>query len=291
MWLWAGEPTNLFAVYLVRVSISLFFLRLVPTHKKVYVRLIWTVIVGMTLADIYVTVNYFAECRPIQKVWMPEIEGSCFSPEVLAAGPWFYQAVSILGDIIILAIPICLFRDLNVPRRAKFALIGVLCLGVFTCICAIVKTVLLPALFTRSPDKSWDLAQLVLWASLEMCIGMICGSIPSLRPLLPILNARLSQYSGNSSSANSSGAKSKKNSVMLSSFHARRGRGGKGKGMGGFVEMGRAGTSTVSQEQFIAMQDPMAIRATTQVEVEVRSGRASELERIRDGEGEGWNAV
>lgn len=33
-WLWAAEPTNLFSVFLVRLSIALFFLRLVPPKRR-----------------------------------------------------------------------------------------------------------------------------------------------------------------------------------------------------------------------------------------------------------------
>jgi hypothetical protein len=92
-WLWAAEPKNLFAVYLVRVSISLFFLRIVPRMKKAYKWVIWSTIVTMTIADIYVSINYFIQCRPIQKVWRPELPGSCLTGVVYAVAPWFYQGM------------------------------------------------------------------------------------------------------------------------------------------------------------------------------------------------------
>ena len=90
MWLWAAEPTNLFAVFLVRLSISLFFLRLVPP-KKVYLWLIWGIIAALTASDIFVSINYFFQCRPIRKVWQPDTPGTCFGHEVTAAAIWLYQ--------------------------------------------------------------------------------------------------------------------------------------------------------------------------------------------------------
>ena len=49
--LWMAEPTNLFALYTVRVSISLSFLRIVPNTRKAFRRLIWATIISLTLSD------------------------------------------------------------------------------------------------------------------------------------------------------------------------------------------------------------------------------------------------
>ncbi|PVH91880.1 hypothetical protein DM02DRAFT_702580 [Periconia macrospinosa] len=183
-WLWAAEPTNLFALYTVRLSITLFFLRLIPTHHKRYRHIIWASIWGLTISDIYVSVNYFIQCRPIEKVWRPETPGECLSDAVYAAAPWVYQAVSILADLALMSIPILMFRSLNLPLRTKIGVIVLCCLGVFTCAIAVVKTALLPALFDHhNKDKTWSLAQLCFWAPMEICVGMICGSLPCLKPL------------------------------------------------------------------------------------------------------------
>ena len=93
MWLWTAEPTNLFALYFVRLSVSLFFLRLLPATKKALRILMWTTIAALTVSDIYVSVTYFAQCRPIQKVWEPEIPGECLDAATYAAGPWTYQGM------------------------------------------------------------------------------------------------------------------------------------------------------------------------------------------------------
>lgn len=93
MFLWIAEPTNLFALYAVRLSITLFFLRLIPAHKTLYRRIIWGIIWSLTISDIYVSINYFIQCRPIQKVWDTEIPGECLSDAAYQAAPWFYQGM------------------------------------------------------------------------------------------------------------------------------------------------------------------------------------------------------
>ncbi|KAI4183620.1 MAG: hypothetical protein L6R41_005300 [Letrouitia leprolyta] len=89
-WLWAAEPTNLFAVFLVRLSIALFFLRLVPPKRR-YIWTIWIIIGILAVSDIYISINFFFECRPIRKVWLPDTPGTCFSDEVNHSALWLFQ--------------------------------------------------------------------------------------------------------------------------------------------------------------------------------------------------------
>ncbi|KAL8711956.1 MAG: hypothetical protein Q9220_003652 [cf. Caloplaca sp. 1 TL-2023] len=70
-WLWAAEPTNLFAVFLVRLSIALFFLRLVPPKKR-YIWTIWATIGILAVSDIYICINFFFDIptlRPLVAHW------------------------------------------------------------------------------------------------------------------------------------------------------------------------------------------------------------------------------
>ena len=92
-WLWASEPTNLTAVYLVRLSICLFFLRLVPKKDKRYRWTIISTIIFCSIAEVYVAINYFIECRPIEKVWNKELKGSCVTGIAYQFPIWFYQGL------------------------------------------------------------------------------------------------------------------------------------------------------------------------------------------------------
>ena len=89
--LWMAEPTNLFALYFVRLSISLTFLRIIPSNKTGFRMVVWSTIAGLTASDIYVSVTYFIQCIPIQKVWEPDSPGWCLNDAAYQAGPWTYQ--------------------------------------------------------------------------------------------------------------------------------------------------------------------------------------------------------
>ncbi|KAL8639147.1 MAG: hypothetical protein Q9228_003781 [Teloschistes exilis] len=95
-WLWAAEPTNLFAVFLVRLSIALFFLRLVPPKKR-YIWTIWITIGILAVSDIYILINFFFECRPIRKVWLPATPGTCFGHEMYQSALWLFQGLPASG--------------------------------------------------------------------------------------------------------------------------------------------------------------------------------------------------
>ncbi|KAL8721402.1 MAG: hypothetical protein Q9225_001917 [Loekoesia sp. 1 TL-2023] len=201
-WLWAAEPTNLFAVTLVRFSIALFFLRLVPPKKR-YIWTIWTTVGILAVSDIYISINFFFECRPIRRVWLPNTPGSCFSEEITQSALWLFQVASILTDIVLLCIPVGMFWRLQVDLRRRLGLIFLCGLGIFTCACAVVKTILLPNLLSTDPDKTWIVAELCLWAPLELCVGMICGSIPTLRPLVIFCRKKIFRSPGSYHSSRS----------------------------------------------------------------------------------------
>ena len=98
MWLWAGEPTNLVAVYLVRLSICLFFIRLIPP-KKIYLWAIWVTIALLTVSAVFIAVYFLFECRPVEKIWNPHAPGKCFPEGYKAAAIWLYQGMALRVEI------------------------------------------------------------------------------------------------------------------------------------------------------------------------------------------------
>ena len=92
-WLWAAKLTNLSAAFLVKLSICLSLLRLVPP-KGIHEGVIHASITALLPSLILMSINYFFECRPIQKVWKPEIPGTCFGEHFTVLITVFYQSAS-----------------------------------------------------------------------------------------------------------------------------------------------------------------------------------------------------
>ena len=92
-WLWTADFTNLFAVFLVKISICLSFIRLMPP-KGIHEALIHALITVLVLSVTLMSINFFFECRPIQKVWKPELPGTCIGERFPVFITGFYQRTS-----------------------------------------------------------------------------------------------------------------------------------------------------------------------------------------------------
>ena len=111
---------------MVKVSVLIFLLRLASTKPAVRI-MIW-VIMGFTIClmiAIFFCVIFV--CSPVQYNWDRSIKGgSCFDKRPFAM---WTSAVTILTDLIILALPFWIFLGLRIAKRAKIALLGVFALG------------------------------------------------------------------------------------------------------------------------------------------------------------------
>jgi hypothetical protein len=70
------------------------------------------------------------------------------------------------------------------PRRAKYALMGIFALGGFTCIVSILRLESIYAASNSGKDASYNSSMAALWSSLEINTGILCSSLPTLRALV-----------------------------------------------------------------------------------------------------------
>lgn len=101
----------------------------------------------VTLLTIGVTVANIFQCRPFERIYTPDLHlawvhwgknqpGMCINRPAL-----FYSsgALNVLGDLVILGIPMPMLMGLGWPWRQKVALIGVFSLGGIACIASIAR--------------------------------------------------------------------------------------------------------------------------------------------------------
>lgn len=92
-------------------------------------------------------------------------------------------SLNIITDLMFAVfIPVPMLWNINVTRRTRISLFGVLGLGCFACACAIVRFTFLGT-YRKKDDWLWDTQYLTTWTVLEMNVGIIAASLPSLRPL------------------------------------------------------------------------------------------------------------
>ncbi|KAF1977385.1 hypothetical protein BU23DRAFT_577939 [Bimuria novae-zelandiae CBS 107.79] len=119
-------------------------------------------------------------CRPIQAFWTLKHPFKCLNQYAV----WFFNGgMNILTDLTISVLPMPVIRKLNLPRRQKQALVGIFAVGGFVCLVSILRLQSLVAI-SNSSDPTYDNPPAATWSSVETNIGIICSSLPCLRPLI-----------------------------------------------------------------------------------------------------------
>lgn len=107
-----------------KISLLLQYLRIFPSYKF---RIVCYIVMGIVAAySAWAIVSGFVNCVPVAKFWDRELPGHCLSFEAL----WFFNAsMNIATDLTLLILPMPLITQLQLPKRQKFALMGVFALG------------------------------------------------------------------------------------------------------------------------------------------------------------------
>ena len=121
---WVAQILYKFTINLTKTSICLLYLRIFPNlrfRRLVYVLL--TFVVLYAFASIIATI---AQCTPLERAWDHSVKGSCIN---LTAFWYANAAANILGDCLILGLPMPVIKSLKLPRRQRVGLILVFALG------------------------------------------------------------------------------------------------------------------------------------------------------------------
>lgn len=192
-------------------------------RMKTYICLAGVLIIIWSISQILVVVF---TCLPVQKFWLPETPGTC-----VALVPFWYAnaAGNIVTDVLIFLLPLPVIGSLNLKKGPKILLLGIFGLGFFTCAISIIRIQYLKL----SPDTTWDNVASSCWSIGELCSGIVCSCLPTLRPLvsgwLPGLRSRVGAGSGgggdkyNGKGQSSSSGTGAGGRGMGSSNHPRRG--------------------------------------------------------------------
>lgn len=122
LYIWASAVT--------KISISVALLRL--TVRKQHMIILYCLI-GLTIANaLYFFFILLLDCYPISYFWHqanPLAKGSCLSSTILLNIAYLYSALTIVVDFSLGILPIFLVWNLQMNRRTKFAVGGILSLG------------------------------------------------------------------------------------------------------------------------------------------------------------------
>jgi hypothetical protein len=81
-------------------------------------------------------------------------------------------------------LPIKVIWRLQVPSRQKVALLGILTIGWFVCVVSILRLNALVILSKHPDDRTFYSAATAYWSAIEINLGIVCASLPALKPLV-----------------------------------------------------------------------------------------------------------
>ncbi|KAF3283691.1 hypothetical protein TWF173_000072 [Orbilia oligospora] len=179
IWSFATQLTFTWAVSLTKLSILLFYLRFCTT--KAFKISIYCTIAFLVAWTINWTFLVTFQCVPVEAYWRLPKSGDFCIP-LQNEMHLLHGSTNLVTDILVLLLPVPTVWSLQMPMRQKLTLIGVFTLGIIAPLSAILRLIYIEKA-TVSWDQSWWCLELWIYTSLETHVGIVCASIPSLKPL------------------------------------------------------------------------------------------------------------
>ncbi|KAI1100726.1 hypothetical protein F4804DRAFT_318095 [Jackrogersella minutella] len=187
----------IFSVSFAKMSMLVLYLRLAP---HMWFR--WTCYICIGIIASYSVTAALVEslaCRPLEGIINESLDATCYDsyPAYISL-----SSLNIAIDIIILLLPIPLVIRMQLPIRQKISVILLFATGIVVCCVALKRVTYIPVL-EASEDYDWDAVPDMILCFIEVNFGIICASVPAVRPffsrLLPVLLASRRKSSGGSS--------------------------------------------------------------------------------------------
>ncbi|EUC27931.1 hypothetical protein COCCADRAFT_110459 [Bipolaris zeicola 26-R-13] len=183
---------------LLKLTLLFFYIRVFPS--KDVQRLLWGTVIFVVLWGVAFIIVAIFQCQPIYYFWTKwdgMHHGKCLKINAITASN---AAISIALDFWILGVPLWQLWGLKLHWKKKVGVALMFCVGTFVTVVSILR---LQALvhFAASSNVSWEFYDVSVWSTVEICVGIMCACLPTLRLLLvklfPILggsSARSRQY-------------------------------------------------------------------------------------------------
>lgn len=183
---------------LLKVSIALNLLRLSPSRW--YIWSLWVSIAFVMAYCFMGSMTFFLFCKPMAGFWDPTIKGvKCYSIHLFITFALVNTAFNIFTDVFFATVPIPIIWKLQMKRKVRMYLIGVLSLGYVAVAFGVTNGVYQIAYSTESDADYND--TIMFFAILQVNTGIIAACVPSLKPLVSKA-LKLSDYSNSYSRRN-----------------------------------------------------------------------------------------
>ncbi|KFY18266.1 hypothetical protein V492_00032 [Pseudogymnoascus sp. VKM F-4246] len=163
-----------FTLFCVKWSL-LFMFKALTNGIRLYTNIWWAALAFTVLTFIGCVISGITSCSSME-AWFTA--GLCDTPRdarAKAISLWYCMAVDVLGDLLIMVIPIRVLISLRITFVQKFSIGVVFVVGIITMVFAIVRVVSLnDSVNGGQVSTQW----LMLWAGIEGAVAIIVGCLP-----------------------------------------------------------------------------------------------------------------
>ncbi|KAK7185407.1 hypothetical protein DPSP01_001972 [Paraphaeosphaeria sporulosa] len=182
IYLYCSIPTYNIALFFVRISILLQYRRIFVFSRGVWSANTFLMGVSAAFALESVFVGVF-QCVPIDAFWDTKKMPAARCINVIA---WYYAnaGLNVAVDLLIAVLPVRAIWRLHIPAKQKVAVQLILTMGWVICIVSILRLHSLIVLGKHPEDISWHGAAPAYFSAIEVNLGIVCASLPALKPLI-----------------------------------------------------------------------------------------------------------
>jgi hypothetical protein len=163
---------------LTKLSILFFYLRILKFKQQRI--LIWSTIAVICVYGVVFLVLVFFICNPQTGHYGFDIRvGQCFTYYPIMTASAILHTTT---DLWLIALVVPHLLKMSLPMRQKIGLVFVLTLGLFDA-CASLTRISVAYRFLNPKLAQWDSFSFAIWTTLETSLGIICASIPMLKPV------------------------------------------------------------------------------------------------------------
>ncbi|KAI1077062.1 hypothetical protein F5B20DRAFT_280804 [Whalleya microplaca] len=208
-----------------KLSILAFYLRLSPVKWfRIGVWILFGLVSAYSVSYIFAIIF---RCSPVEAGWDLTVQAL---PTTKCSDTLSIMMVlsiaNICMDLITLLLPIPIVIPLQMRMAQKISVFMLFTTGAFVCAVAIRRTIQMQAVVGTPTDYTWDIVEQFHWSYLEVDLGIICASVPALKPLFKRYLAPLfSSTLGRSSRDAVSGASNPYNTVIKRNAQRREAQG------------------------------------------------------------------
>ncbi|KAL5378358.1 hypothetical protein PMIN06_004730 [Paraphaeosphaeria minitans] len=177
----AGQTLFVLASSFVKMSILVSYFRVAP-NKSTFRKLVWVTLGIVVAAFLTFLIALWLQCIPISSYWdLLAGDGDCI-PE---GPPLVTQTVvNVVTDFMIYALPIPTLFSLSLPMIQRIGLVVLFSVGGVIVVAGSFRAYWVHYVLYETYDATWYGYEIWLWTAIETNVGVICGCIPALKPLL-----------------------------------------------------------------------------------------------------------